>query len=162
AIGVVFLAAMFVSFAVQATSPGLAFGWINDVLVGVAYLLAVPSVIAIGALLRPAAPVVGRLATVIGLGAILAIVVLQWMVVLGAVTFEDQIGAVSLALLVLGVWFVIVGHLGSSSGVLPDGVRMGLLAATYVGYPFWAFWLGRNLVRLEGERVSGSIVVAER
>ncbi|PZR65226.1 MAG: hypothetical protein DLM71_00190 [Chloroflexi bacterium] len=32
-------------------------------------------------------------------------------------------------------------------GALPHGVRMGLLAATYIGYPIWAFWLGRHLLR---------------
>jgi hypothetical protein len=162
AVGLVFLMAMFVSFAVEATSPGLVFGWINDVLVMVSYALAVPSVIAVGALLRPTAPVASGLATMIGLGAILAVVVLQSMLVLGALTFEEQIGAVSLALLVLAAWFVIVGYLGSSSGVLPHGVRMGLLAATYVGYPFWAFWLGRHLLRLAGESVAGAVVSAER
>lgn len=82
--------------------------------------------------------------------------------VLGMLTFEEQIGAVSLALLVLAVWFVIIGYLGSSIGVLPHGVRMGLLAATYVGYPFWAFWLGRRLLRVAGEPVSGPVVIAER
>lgn len=162
AIGLVFLIAMFVSFAVGATSPGLAFGWINDVLVMVSYLLAVPSAIALGALLRPTAPITSGLATMIGLGAILAIVVLQSMLVLGMLTFEEQIGAVSLALLALAAWFVIIGYLGSSSGVLPHGVRMGLLAATYVGYPLWAFWLGRHLLRLAGEPVSGPVVSAER
>ncbi len=25
---------------------------------------------------------------------------------------------------------------------------MGLLAAMYVGYPIWAFWFGRHLLRL--------------
>jgi hypothetical protein len=39
---------------------------------------------------------------------------------------------------------------------------MGLLAVTYVGYPIWAFWLGRHLLRLAGEPVSGPVVGAER
>ena len=69
-------------------------------------------------------------------------------------TFAEQTDF-SLALLVLAAWFVIVGYLGRSSGVLPGGVRMGLLAATYVGYPIWALWLGRRLLRLAGEPASG-------
>jgi hypothetical protein len=162
AIGLVFLIAMFVSFAVRAMSPGLVFGWINDVLVMVSYLLVIPSVIAVGALLRPTAPVASWLATMIGLGGVVAVVVLQSMLVLGALTFEEQIGPVSLALLVFALWFVMVGYLGSSSGVLPHGVRMGLLAAMYVGYPFWAFWLGRHLLRLAGEPVPGPVAFAER
>jgi hypothetical protein len=155
AIGMVFLAAMFSSFAVRAMSPGLVYGWINDVLVMVSYLLAIPAVIAVGVLLRPTFPVASRLATLTGLGAILSVVVLQSMLVVGALTFAEQIRPVSLALLVLAAWFVIVGYLGRSSGVLPGGVRMGLLAAAYVGYPIWAFWLGRRLLRLAGEPASG-------
>lgn len=147
AIGLVFLIAMFASFAVGAQSPGLVFGWINDVLVMVSYLLAMPSAIALRALLRPHAPVLSELATVIGISAIAAIVVLQWLLVVRALTFEEQIGPVSIALLVVAVWFVMTGYLGRSSGALPHGVRMGLLAATYIGYPIWAFWLGRHLLR---------------
>lgn len=162
AIGLVFLIAMFVSFSVGSTSSGLVFGWINDVLVMVAYLLALPSAIALGALLRPITPVASGLATMIGSGAILAVVVLQAMLVLGTLTFEEQIGLVSIALLVLAVWFVMIGYLGSSSGVIPHGLRMGLLAATYIGYPVWAFWLGRHLLRLVLQPVEGPVVDAER
>ncbi len=162
AIGVVFLIAMFASFAVGATTAGQVFGWINDVSVMVSYLLAAPSAIAIGALLRPQAPILSGLATVIGIGAIAAIVVLQALLVVGAMTFEAQIGPASIAFLVLVVWFVMTGYLGSSSGALPHGVRMGLIAATYVGYPFWAFWLGRNLLQPVKEPVSGPGGDAER
>lgn len=161
AIGLVMFAAMFVSFAVGAPSSGMVFGWFNDVLVMITYLLVVPTVIAVGALLRPTAPVISRVATVIGLSSILAVVILQAALVVGALTFEEQIGAVSFALLAFAVWLVIVGRLGSSSGVLPHGVRMGLLAAAYVGYPLWAFWLGRHLLSLAGEPVPGPVVIAD-
>ena len=117
--------------------------------------------IAVGALLRPTAPVASRLATVIGRSSILAVVILQAMLVVGALTFAEQVGPVSFALLAFAAWLVIVGHLGSASGALPHGVRMGLLAATYIGYPFWAFWLGRHLLRLAGEPVPVAVVVPE-
>jgi hypothetical protein len=64
------------------------------------------------------------------------------------------------AFLFLAVWFVMTGYVGSRSGVLPRGVRMGFLAVTYVCYPIWAFWLGRQLVRLAREpsiRASSSL-----
>jgi hypothetical protein len=86
---------------------------------------------------------------------------MQAVLVVGALRFEEQIGAVSFALIAFAAWLVIVGRLGSSSGVLPHGVRMGLLAATYVGYPFWAFWLGRHLVSLAGEPLPGAVVIAD-
>jgi hypothetical protein len=162
AISWVFLIAMFASFAVGATSPGLVFGRINDVLVVVWGLLALPLAVALHALLRVRAPILSGLAMMIGISAIVAIMVLQSLLVVGALTFEEQIGPVSIAFLVLAVWFVMTGYLGSSSGALPHGVRMGLLAATSVGYPIWAFWLGRHLLRLVGEPVSGPDAGTER
>ena len=156
AFGIAFLIAMFVAFGVGSTSAGQRLGRINDVLVLLAYLLAGPVVFAVHALLRSRAPLLSGLAVLIGIGAIVAIVVLQSLLIFGVLTFEEQVGPVSIALLVLGVWFVLTGYLGSSTGVLPHGVRMGLLAATYVGYPIWAFWLGRRLHEQEGTTTSAS------
>lgn len=162
AISWVFLIAMFASFAVGATSPGLVFGRINDVLVVAWGLLALPLTVALHVLLRPHAPILSGLAMMFGIGAIVAIMVLQSLLVVGALTFEEQIGPVSIAFLVLAVWFVMTGYLGSSSRALPHGVRIGLLAATSVGYPIWAFWLGRHLLQLLREPVSDPGTGAER
>ncbi len=148
AVGVVFLVAMFASFAIGARSAGLAFGWINDVLVMISYLLAVPAVVAVHGLSRPYAPIRSLLGLVVGIVAITAIVVLQWLLVVGTLTFEAQIGPASIAFLGLASWFVLAGHLGQSTGILPRGVRMGLLAASYVGYPAWALWLSRRLLTM--------------
>jgi hypothetical protein len=147
AIGVAFLAAMFVAFAAGATSAGQLFGRVNDVLIMVSYPLAIPAVLALRALVRPHAPVIGDLAALVGVGAIGAIGVLQACLVFGLLTFEQQIGPVSIALLLFGVSLVVTGYVGRSSGVLPHGLRMGLIGATYVGYPFWARWAGRRLAR---------------
>lgn len=162
AFGVVFLATMFASFAVGATSQALAVGRINDVLVMVSYLLAVPSAIALPALLRPHAQAPAGLTTAMGIGALAAIVVLQFLLVVGALTFEVQVGPVSVALLVLGAWFVVTGRLAGQSGALPRGGRMGLLAATYVGYPIWAFWFGRHLLRLSRRGVDTNAAAGTR
>jgi hypothetical protein len=144
-IAVVFLIAMFVSFAVGARSTGLTFGAINDVLGLIAYALALPLPLLLHGLLRRRSPVLSSGALVLGIGALVAIAILQAMLVLGALTFEQQIGPVAIAFIALGGWFVTIGYLGRSAGLLPNGVRIGLLAATYVGYPIWAFWLGRRL-----------------
>ena len=77
--------------------------------------------------------------------AIAVIVVLQWQLVTGVLTFEQQIGPVSVAFLALGVWFVLSAYLGA--GRLPYGIGIGVLAALYVGYPVLAFRLGRSLWR---------------
>jgi hypothetical protein len=153
AVGVAFLVAMFASFAVGAREAALAFGRVNDVLILVAYLLAAPAVIAVRAILRPQVARAGDVLALVGIAAIAAIVVLQLLLVAGTLTFEEQVGPVSIALLVLGAWFVVAGWLGSASGLLPGGARMGLLAALYVGYPVWALWLGRRLVAGAAEEV---------
>jgi hypothetical protein len=55
---------------------------------------------------------------------------------------------VSIAILVVGLWLVITGYLGRSTGRLPHSLRMSLLAVPYFGYPIWALWLGRRLLAL--------------
>jgi hypothetical protein len=161
-IGLASLIAMYVAFAIGSMSRGLVFGWINDVLAIVTGLLMLPVAVAVHVLLRSGAPQLSRLLLLIGIGANVAIVVLQSLLVLGALTFAQEIGPVLVAFLFLAVWFVMTGYLGSRSGVLSRGFRMGLLAVTYVGYPIWAFWLGRHLLQLVGEPVSGPPAGAER
>jgi len=146
-IGLAFLAAMYIAFAVGARSQGFTFGWINDALAVVTGLLMVPVVVAVHVLLRERAPQASRLALIVGIGANVAIATLQSLLVAGVLTFEQEIGPVLIAFLALVIWFVATGFLGSSAGVLPHGVRMSVLAATYLGYPFWAIWLGRLLIR---------------
>ena len=68
--------------------------------------------------------------------------------VTGALTFEQQIGPVSVAFLALGAWFVLSAYIGA--GLLPYGVGIGVLAALYVGYPLLAFRLGRTLLGRNG------------
>ncbi len=150
-IGLVFLVAMYAAFGAGAMSQGLAFGWVNDVLAIVSAVLMLPVTVAVHRLLAPRTPTASRLAMGIGIGANAAIGVLQSLLVLRALTFEQEIGPVLVAFLFLVIWFVTTGYLGSSSGVLPNGVRMGVLGATYIGYPIWAFWLGRHLLRAAGE-----------
>jgi hypothetical protein len=150
AIGMVFLVAMFAAFAVDASGPALVLGRINDIAVLLSYLLCAPSVLAVRQLLGPRRPLLGTLTAILGLGSIAAIVVLQGLLIAGIMTFEEQVGLVSIGLLGLGAWFVGTGQAGASSGVLPHGLRMGVLAATYVGYPVWAVWLRRSLRRPDG------------
>ncbi len=147
-VAVILLIAMFGAFGVGATSAGQTLGGINDVLTLVAYVLAVPGVLATAAILRSTRPSLVALGAVVALAALAAIAILQWLLITGALTFEQQIGPVSVAFLALGAWFVLSGYLGAGS--LPYGVGIAVLAALYVGYPVLAFRLG-SLAATTGE-----------
>jgi hypothetical protein len=146
ALGVAFLVAMATAFTVDARPAAMFFGWTNDVLVMVSYLLTAPAVLALVPLLRPRFPILYPVLAVIALLSIAGIVVLQGLLIIGVLTFDQEITPASVVYIGLAVWFVLAGYLGRTAGLLPDGVRWGILGATYVGYPIWAFWMGRHLV----------------
>ena len=158
AIGVAFLVAMAVSFAMGATSAGMVFGLTNDVLVMVSYALTAPAVLALVPLLRPRAPVLYPVVAAIGLLSIAGIVLLQLLLVIGVLTFEQQIGPASVVYIGLAAWFVLSGYIGRVSGVLPDGVRWGILGASYVGYPIWAIRMSRHLLPRSAHAAPGRLV----
>jgi hypothetical protein len=145
AVAVILLMLMFGAFSLGATSAGQTVGAINDVLTLVAYLLAAPGVLATGAILRHRRPVLVSIGVLMAIGAIAVVVVLQWQLVSGVLTFDQQIGPVSVAFLILGAWFVLSAHIGV--GLLPYGVGIGVSAALYIGYPVLAYRLGQSLRR---------------
>jgi hypothetical protein len=144
-IGVAFLIGMFAAFAAGARSLGMTLGWVNDVTAIVTLPLALPGILALHSRVRPHAGAGADALLLVGIGAGGTIVVLQVLLVGGEVAFEQQIGPVSLAFLVLAVFFVLYGRLAARSGVLPGGTRLGVLAASYFGYPVWAFRVARAL-----------------
>jgi hypothetical protein len=158
ALGVAFLVAMAAAFAVDARPAAMVLGWTNDVLVMVSYLLTAPAVLALVPLLRPRAPILSAFVAAIGLLSIAGIVFLQLLLVIGVLTFEQQIGPASIVYIGLAVWFVVTGYLGRVAGVLPNGVRWGILGATYIGYPIWAVWMSRHLVSQSAPPVYGWLV----
>jgi hypothetical protein len=125
--------------------PGGIVGWLNDVLVMVQYALALPIAVALHTLFRRHRPTLSLLAAVVGIAGMLAVVALQFLLVVRALTFAQQVVPVSTAILVVGVWLVATGYLGRSTGLLPRGLLMSLPAVPYFGYPIWALWLGRTL-----------------
>ena len=145
AVGVAFLAGMFGAFALGGRSLGMTLGLVNDCLVLASFPLIAPAMLTLRARLRPQAPRVIDLATLVGLAAVAAIVVLQAMLVRGDLTFEEQIGWLSIAFVAFDAWLLVVGWVGRRSGLLPGGITMALVGATYVGYPAWALWAARHL-----------------
>ena len=143
AIGVVFIVLMYGAFAVGAEAPGLTFGWINDVAVLIQYALAVPGVLAMGAALRTGSPLMARLGTWLALAGIAVIVGFQALLVAGVLTFAEEIGPASVGFLVVGAWMVVAALAGRRADVGPVGPGTAVLAALYVGFPLWAFRVGR-------------------
>jgi hypothetical protein len=160
-IGIVFLALMYGSFAAGIQRDGERFGSVNDILVVVQYLLMLPAIGAAYVLGRERWP--GRSLAVALAGVVLValIVVLQGLLIGGAMTFEQQIGPLSVMLVLLAVWFVALGWLVTALGVVRHGIALGVVAATYLGFPVWAFVLGRAL-RDRAGRPSSSLATNAR
>jgi hypothetical protein len=121
------------------------FGWLNDVSSLLQYLLAIPVALALHGILRPRHPGLAGAATVIGISGMLAVAVLQFLLLAQVLTFDQQGGPVSIAILVVGVWLVATGYLLRSAAAFRRSLLFSLLAVPYFGYPVWAFWLSRRL-----------------
>lgn len=147
ATGIVFLVGMFAAFATGDRTTGQRLGFVNDTLVLATYLLTAPTVVALASV-TPARRPVAIVVPLAGLGGIAWVVAWQALLVGGAVTFEQQIGPVAAGYWVLGAWFIVAGHRASRAGLVERGGWMGLVGATYIGYPVWAVWIGRRLDRL--------------
>jgi hypothetical protein len=144
-VGVVFLIGMFAAFAAGARPAGMALGWVNDVTGVVTLPLALPGMLALHSRIRPHARRTGDALLVLGVGSSGAISVLQLLLVTGVLTFEEEIGPVTVAYLGLGAWVVLTGRIAQRAGIVPGGTRLGVLAAAYAGYPVWAFRVARML-----------------
>lgn len=151
AVGVTALIAMYIGFAIDERSTAMTLGRTNDILGLVGAALMAPAVIELHALTGPDRRAVRRFIAVVGLGAIAAIVWLQFLLVTERMPFEEQIGLVSIAYVAVAVWFVGGGWLASRAGIMPGGARLGAIAATYVGQPWWAYRWGRRLLELAGD-----------
>jgi SAM-dependent methyltransferase len=145
-VGVVAFVAMYVAFAAGNREAGMRVGFINDVSALATYLLAAPAVVALHRMLRPDRPTASALAAVAGAIGIAGILVFQGLLVTGVLTFEQEIGPVAIAFLVFMAWQVATGYMASRSRLIPNGLRLGIIGATYVGHPFWAVALGRRLI----------------
>jgi hypothetical protein len=88
-------------------------------------------------------PRLGTLATLVGIGATLFFAVLQGLLVVGVVRFEQTLGAVLTLTGVIGLWLLISGLLARAGQTLPLGLVWAMLAFG-VGLLFSAvgFWLG--------------------
>lgn len=135
--GIAFLFAFFVL--------GAPTGRLNDIAVIVQYLLMLPITLALFQILRPYHPNLSLAALLIGIPGMLAVIILQLLLVTDILPFASQIVPVVVAFLVVLVWFIINGLPGRSSEKMPGGMLLHVLAGLYIGYPIWAFSVGRRL-----------------
>ena len=135
--GIVFLLAF---FGLRAPT-----GTLNDIAVIVQYSLMLPIAFALYQILRPFNSRLSLAALLIGVPGMIAVIILQALLVSDVIPFSAQIVPVIIAFLVVLVWFVIVGILGRSTERVPNGMLLHVLAGLYIGYPIWAFSLGRRL-----------------
>lgn len=141
-LGIAFLFAFFVL--------GAPTGRLNDIAVIVQYSLMLPIALALYRILRSHNPSLSLAALLIGIPGMLAVIVLQILLVTGVLPFANQFVPVVIAFLVVLVWFVINGYVARSTDPNPDRMLLHVLAGLYIGYPFWAFSVGRRLRSVEG------------
>lgn len=147
AIGVVFIIAMFAFFMTPRQDLALTFGLLNDICVALQYLLTIPVALALHRILKIYQPGLIQAATIIGIVSMLLVFALQLMLIFRVLPFERQVVWVSPVLFLgVGSWLIITGLVARSTGRLPNSVLISSLAVPYIGFPVWAFWLGKILL----------------
>lgn len=147
--GIIFLVTMFALFGRQRMELGGTFGLLNDVIVALQYLLTIPVAIALYKILSPYNPSLIRISTIIGVVSMVAVIILQLALIFEVLTFQQQGIWASLAILLgIGSWLVITGLVARSTEIFPDSMLMSSIAVPYFGFPVWAIWLGRILLKL--------------
>jgi len=146
AVGMICLVLLYVGLGLRIESLRL-FGPLNDVCVVLQYVAALPVVVAFHRLLAPRSPGAMRLATLAAIVGIVGTAGFQYLLITGRMAFVDQVGYVSVTVLLIGVWIVTTGVLGRRHGVLPFSARLVFLAALSFGFPVWMYRVGRLFAR---------------
>jgi hypothetical protein len=167
-VAIISYAALFVFFAV-----GGVFGPINDAASVVQMIFMLPVALALYFLFRPLSPLISLAALVSAMVAMVGIAILQALLVLRRVRYEQTLLPVLTLGGILGVWWILIGVQSLIGGMLPNGLRwvsiaVGLSAIILVvgfrsggerhplaaiGFltnailvPIWLFWIGRLLL----------------
>jgi hypothetical protein len=118
-------------------------GTINDILSVIWALSLIPLAWLFFQANQPVNPWLSSLATFLGVGSMLLFAILQGLLVMGVVRFEQTLGAVLTLTGVIGLWLLITGFLVGSGPALPPRLVWVMLAFG-VGLLLSAagFWLG--------------------
>lgn len=126
---------------------GEKYGPMNDVAAIIQYVLMLPIALALQRLLQPYGAERSRAVMRLGIAGMTAVILLQTLLVVGVLPFGIQIILVIPAFLVVLAWLVRNRNLGLSANIVPESMPLTVLAGLYVGYPFWAFKVGRRLLK---------------
>ena len=167
-VAIISYAALFVFFAV-----GGVFGPINDAASVVQMIFMLPVALALYFLFRPLSPLISLAALVFATVAMVGIAILQALLVLRRVRYEQTLLPVLTLGGILGVWWILIGVQSLIGGMLPNGLRWASIAVglsaillvigfrsggerhplAAIGFltnailvPIWLFWIGRVLL----------------
>jgi hypothetical protein len=124
-----------------------AFGRVNDTVSVFQAVLMLPVAVAMYLSTQPDNGGLALLALAVGSIGMIIVAVLQTLLVLGMVSFEQTIGVVLSAGAAIGLWLVLTNVLALTGGVLPWGLGVFGLAAG-VGYLLTAIGFHRGRQRL--------------
>ena len=124
----------------------LIFGPINDVCVAIQYALTLPVLVAVQRLTRLHSPSLSLFVSTLGAVGIAGILLFQTLFLAGVMSFTTQLPFAAASILTIGAWVLVTGAMGRRGNGVPGGVTLDILAALYVGYPVWAYRMGRHLL----------------
>ncbi|MEV1178481.1 hypothetical protein [Nonomuraea sp. NPDC049784] len=125
------------------------FGAANDVLVLIQYLALVPVVLGLGRLMD--GDTRARVWTGIGLVAAVAVIVLQALLITGAMPFERQVVAVSLSAVLTMCWAGAISAAGTRTRTLPRTVtRLGRVVVIGLPIALGTFGIGALVTAVSG------------
>jgi hypothetical protein len=139
-LGFVSLILFFALEAPQASTNPQGFhfwGFVSDISGPATMLPLLVVILALHEIERARAPLLSRIAAAVGVIGALAVTVLQVLLVIKVLPFEQEDGPVVLAMAAVGLWLVLANYLGRVQRVLPSGLAwLGIVAgAAQVLYP---------------------------
>lgn len=138
---------LFFGIEMGQTSGVHIWGPISDIALLVQMLLLLVVARALYPLAAPAAPLLARASIVLGAAGMLAAALLQFLLIIGVMPFEAEVGPLLFATAGVGVWMIAASHLCRKRGSLPS--RLGWLGiavgSAYVLQPVLMFALGGPL-----------------
>jgi hypothetical protein len=139
------------------------FGPINDAFSVFQFLFLIPVALALHQILGRHAPVLSLGTAMGGIAAMLAVAVLQALLVIGRVSFEQTLKTILALTAVVGVWWLATSTVSLVHGALPAGLAwVGIVAGVaslvgMVGFWFWGYQHPLAVVGMLGVIVSAPV-----